>query len=321
MTSEPPINRSGAVNVFGNVLPLMNMLDPVPAVPLPDALRSLLVANPHLPDGVCRNAKPTADAVERLAQGALETAGASDLVGLLPPQHDGVDAVHYVASLVAYTLETPYRVYLAVTIPLNISGERSPAALGPVLPYLKLLTVAMRLVPRDSKYWYRGTVYRGINMATAAPDLQDKVESYEAAFVPGKTEVTFAAPTSASRKDDIASTFTCGLQYVLADVEGVSLPAGDLSHYTEDEVLLCAPSVFEVVTATKCGRTVFVMLTPVATTMSYLKVPNAIPVPPQTIAWVALGDSIGDRSTTTIVDGISFSQQQCYVKALEINVN
>jgi ribonucleoside-diphosphate reductase alpha chain len=42
--------------------------------------------------------------------------------------------------------------------------------------YLKLLHVAQELVPRDSKYYYRGTVYRGVDV-TRSSTLQKWVDS------------------------------------------------------------------------------------------------------------------------------------------------
>ena len=191
-------------------------------------------------------------------------AASSPLLMLLPEIIDGIKRIEFVGSMLIFTVEEPCSVYRLITHPLNVNGVRSKAALRCQLRYLKLLTLALQSVPRESDYWFTGVVYRGVNIEESAA-LQWKYENYNEAFKPGMTLV-FAAPTSTTKSSSTAGQFTKGIQFVFqgdrpdSGPGGVVLKAGDLSVYCEEEVLLEAPCTFTVVAATKVENTVVVVL-------------------------------------------------------------
>ena len=164
--------------------------------------------------------------------------------------------------------------YRLISQPLNVNGVRSKNQLSCQLRYLKLLTVALRLVPRDSEYWYGGVVYRGVSIE-GNPILQAKYDNYKTAFAKG-TKITFAAPTSTTTNDEIAAYFAKGIQYVIQGDRpnngpgGVVLKSGDLSVYEEDEVLLAAPMTFEVVAALKAQDNLMVVMQVASSTMLFI---------------------------------------------------
>ena len=84
-------------------------------------------------------------------------AAKSDLTkSYMPPVHDGVPAVEFVAALVLYTMQHPFPVFRLVTEPLNVSGGRDLSNFVSLRPYMKLLAIAIDLVPRTCPYWFTG---------------------------------------------------------------------------------------------------------------------------------------------------------------------
>ncbi len=109
--------------------------------------------------------------------------------------------------------------------------------------YLKLLTLALRAFPKDSSYWFKGALYRGLD-TSKSPLLREKYDNYATSFVVG-TIITFPAPTSFSICSKVAGSFTKGIQIVWTDGEGVRLK--DLSAFIdEDEVLVEGPSQYQI---------------------------------------------------------------------------
>jgi hypothetical protein len=256
-------------DVFRPLLPLLNMLDGVPPGTLIEAVAggdgsSLadcdISALGLLADFVLLDR----NGLQTLCEAVLEMAENSHLMRLLPETIEGIPRVNFAAALILFTLEEPCALYRLVTHPLNVNGVRSKAMLRCQLRYLKLVTIALRFVPRQSEYWFTGVVYRGVSIE-GNPVLQSKHENYQDAFSPG-TQLVFAAPTSTTKSSSIAGMFTKGIQFVFQGDRpdcgpgGVLLKAGDLSVYEEEEVLLSAPSTFRVVAATKVQDTVVVML-------------------------------------------------------------
>lgn len=200
-----------------------------------------------------------------LCEAVLEMAENSPLLPLLPESVEGIRSVELIGALILNTMEEPCSLYRLITNPLNVNGVRSKAALKCQLRYLKLLTIALRAVPRSSNYWDTSVVYRGVSTEGNAA-LQWKRENFKEAFKPG-TQLVFAAPTSTTKDASIAGTFTKGIQFVFqgdspdSGPGGVMLKAGDLSVYSnEEELLLEAPCTFIVVAATKVQETVVVVL-------------------------------------------------------------
>jgi hypothetical protein len=199
-----------------------------------------------------------------LCELVLEMAENSPLLLLLPETIDGISRKDFVGALILYTMEEPCPLYRLLNHPLNVNGVRSKASLRCQLRYLKLLTIAMQAIPRASDYWYTGVVYRGVSIE-GNPALQWKYENFKEAFKLG-TQLVFAAPTSTTKDSSIAAMFTKGIQFVFqgdspdSGPGGVMLKEGELSFYTEAEVLLEAPSMFCVVAATKVQETVVVVL-------------------------------------------------------------
>jgi hypothetical protein len=199
-----------------------------------------------------------------LCQVVLEMAECSPLLMLLPESIEGIDRIQFVGALILYTMETPCALYRLITHPLNVNGIRSKAALKCQLRYLKLISVAIHIVPRDSEYWYNGIIYRGVSIENN-PTLQWKYEDFKEAFKPG-TQLVFAAPTSTTKDSSIARMFTKGIQFIFqgdrpdSGPGGVLLKSGDLSVYEEDEVMLSSPGIFCVVAATQVQETVVVVV-------------------------------------------------------------
>jgi hypothetical protein len=254
---------------FRPLIPLLNMLDDVPLVTLMEAVAG--VDGNSLADCDLSALQMPADFVllnraglVTLCDVVLEMAQSSPLLSLLPEAIEGIKATEFIGALIMYTLETPCAVYQLLNHPLNINGIRSKAALRWQLRYLKLLTMALRIVPRDSAYWYTGVIYRGVSIESNAT-LREKYENFKEAFKPGALLV-FAAPTSATKDSSIAGRFTKGIQFVFQGDRpdkgpgGVELKAGDISVYEEAEVLISAPSSFCVVAATRVQDTLVVTL-------------------------------------------------------------
>ena len=254
-------------DVFRPIISLLGMLNGVPLVTLLESVAecigdSIADCDPsNLPAGFVL---PSRAELATLCKVVLEMAEVSPLLKKLPQTVDGIDRINLVGALILYTMEEPCAVYRLISQPLNVNGVRSKAQLSCQLRYLKLLSVALRLVPKDSEYWFSGVVYRGVSI-DGNPILQAKYDDYKTAFAQG-TRITFAAPTSTTTNDEIAAYFAKGIQYVIQGDRpdngpgGVMLKSGDLSIYNEDEVLLAAPMTFEVVAALKVENTVVVVM-------------------------------------------------------------
>lgn len=257
-------------DVFRSILPLLNMLDDVKVTSLVEAVasgdgRSLAdcdISAMDLPKGFKMQDRRV---LTTLCEAVLEMAENSRLLSLLPEHVEGIRRVELIGALIINTMEEPCCLYRLITNPLNVSGVRSKANLKCQLRYLKLLTIALRAVPRSSDYWYTGVVYRGVSIEGNAA-LQWKHENFKEAYKDGM-QVVFAAPTSTTKDSSIAGTFTKGIQFVFqgdspgSGPGGVMLKAGELSVYSdEEELLLEAPCTFIVVAVTKVQETVVVVL-------------------------------------------------------------
>ena len=255
--------------VFRPILPLLHMLNDVPTVTLTEAvagsdgnsLADCNVADIDMPEGFVMLDRSS---LATLCGLVLEMAESSPLLLLLPKTIDGIDRKHFVGSFILYTMEEPCCLYRLLNHPLNVNGIRSKASLRCQLRYLKLLIMALQVIPRESEYWYTGVVYRGVSTEGNAA-LQWKYENFKVAFKTG-AQIVFAAPTSTTKDSSIAAMFTKGIQFVFqgdrpdSGPGGVMLKAGDLSVYNEEEVLIASPSIFCVVAATKVQETVVVVL-------------------------------------------------------------
>ena len=276
------------MNVFPRISDLLGMLD---GLPTPRSLAASLapLAN-YLPHG------PTPNDLDDMTARAIVKAAASDLTRLyMPPVYDGVPAVEFVAALVLYTMQYPFPIYTMVSKPLNASGTRASRDFAVFRPYLKMLVIAIDLVPRTCPYWSKGphAVYRGVTYAHI-PRLLEKFNNHVTEFALGSLQ-TFVAPTSTSTKDSIAAGFSGGMAYTFLGVEGVSLM--DLSEYDEDEILPPFPSVFVVEAALKPAQNVLVIvLRAVPTSMRYLS-SAAVPSPAAPTPNVgALRQALRDKS-------------------------
>ena len=207
--------RQNLICDFRPILPLQGMLNDVPLCTLEEAvagnggvcLASCDAAALSLAAGVTI---PPRFQLVSLCAAALEMAEYSPLSKLIPSQVLGIDRLNLVAAIILYTMEDPFPFYRLVTQPLNVNGIRLKAQLINQLPYLKLLTVALRYVPRDSEYWSEKVLYRGVNIE-GIPSLQEKYDHFETAFAPG-VKMTFSAPTSTSTNSKVAGNFTKGIQ-------------------------------------------------------------------------------------------------------------
>ena len=251
MATHQRVNLFG--DVFRSILPLHNMLNDVEVTSLVEAVasgdgNSLVdcdISSLDLPEGFQMLDR---SGLTTLCEAVLEMAENSPLLSLLPESVEGIRSVELIGALILNTMEEPCCLYRLITNPLNVNGVRSKATLKCQLRYLKLLTIALRVVPRSSEYWYTGVVYRGVSIEGNAA-LQSKYENFKEAFKPG-TQIVFAAPTSTTTDSSIAGMFTKGIQFVFqgdspnSGPGGVKLKPGDLSVYSnEEELLLEAPIV------------------------------------------------------------------------------
>lgn len=172
-------------DVFRSILPLLNMLDDVKVTSLVEAVasgdgRSLAdcdISAMDLPKGFKMQDRRV---LTTLCEAVLEMAENSRLLSLLPEHVEGIRRVELIGALIINTMEEPCCLYRLITNPLNVSGVRSKANLKCQLRYLKLLTIALRAVPRSSDYWYTGVVYRGVSIEGNAA-LQWKHENFKEA--------------------------------------------------------------------------------------------------------------------------------------------
>ena len=272
------MSRFALGDVFRPILPLQSMLDDVDIVPLSEAVACLASADVK---SYGLSDLPSKHTLITICDGVLETALASSLMQHLPPVMHGIDSSNFVGALTMYTMETPYPFYKLLTIPLNVQGVRSTDSLSAQMKFLKLISLALRAVPKTSEFWCDKPVYRGVSVEKSVL-LKTKFDNYETAFA-SKTKITFAAPTSTTLSAKKASKFTDGIQYVIqgehgAGPGGVYLKPGDVSVFDEEEVLLEAPLVCEVVAATKPENTVIVFLRVISTKMTYLSKPPSASV-------------------------------------------
>jgi hypothetical protein len=275
------MRKANVGNIFSPILSLHGVLNKEMLVPLelavsgPNHNRCLAAIDPSTLDLPPDLAFPNHEAFQSACMAAKEFASSSPLLSLLPKQIGGIDSVNIAAAFVFYTMEQPFPFYLLITRPLNVQGMRSKASLECQLPFLKLLTVAIRSVPRDSEYWFKGVVYRGVSIEQS-PALKKKYQEYEKEFEPGRS-ITFAAPTSSTTDDAVASRFTKGVQFIIqGDGEcgpgGVLLRPFDLSAFEEAEVLIEGPFIGEVVARSKVppGDTLVVFLKRKQSSITYL---------------------------------------------------
>jgi len=241
-------------DIFRSILPLQGFLDEVELRSLDDCVYNAepgsCLADCNLAEIEVDLRMPSRLTLASICTATLEIAADSPLLRLLPPELNGLASVHYAAALILSTMEGPFPFYKLITKPLNVSGARSRDSLRCQERYLKLLLVSIRVIPKDSVYWYTGVVHRGVSVA-GNPLLLAKYNDYRNAFAPG-TKITFAAPTSATVDADAAASFEGGgggIRYVIQGATpnsgpgGVRLNVGDLSVYDESEVLLEAPLV------------------------------------------------------------------------------
>ena len=105
--------------------------------------------------------RPTRAQLTTMVMCALECAQDSDALLLLPPVFEGVAAVQLVAVYFLWSMERPFPVYRFITNPLNVSGTRSVVSLQQQLPFIKMLCIAHRCIPRGSPFWCLGLLPPG----------------------------------------------------------------------------------------------------------------------------------------------------------------
>jgi hypothetical protein len=250
---------------------LFGMLDPIRIVSLETALlgdgngEPCLLSMDIATVGVL--SKPTRVQLVAMINWARSMVKDSVAARMLPSIMHGIHTIDLLAAVFLYTVENPYPLYCCITVPLNVSGARSLQSLLHQLPFLKLLYLGMRCLPRDSPYYFRGAMYRGVDIKKN-PSFKAKYDTYASAYQVGTT-VTFAAPTSFSISDHAAGTFCNGIQFVVPDGAGTKLH--DLSAFDDEgEVVVDGPSSWEVTAATMTPTgTLVVILKRISTTLMY----------------------------------------------------
>ena len=232
------IDEDGPVFESVQHLSLSVFLRPVPDVSAAAATRQLLSAdlkaldNPFL-------VQPEVSQMESMLQAARGRALSASVPGW--PDGDTEPYVSWKMAISVYTMERPCQLYRLINAPLHTQA-RSVRRMKDHLQFLRLLQRALAHWPEQLRF--RGTLYRGIPIGERAA-LRDLVQRPEALLGPG-TRLTFAAPTSASKRRDVAERFCDGgLLYELEGAEGCDIQR--LSFFPrEQEVLLPPPFIMQV---------------------------------------------------------------------------
>ena len=296
-------------NVHPQLGAYIGMLDNVPPLSTLKASLAFLTAKPIARAPLPWYHIPVPAQVDDMVNEAITMAKRSRLTTVYLKKkltHEGVNTFEYVAAMILFTMGPPlhpHKIYAIFTGVLNQSGTR--VAIAEFKPYLKLLTVAIDLVPRDCKeYWFTGKeeqsflerwvfrsphtapLYRGVDWM-ASPSLTLKFTNPNKYFFFNNLQ-SFAAPTSMTTNPRIAEDFSKGMGYQFYGVEGVRLKAWDLSVFPEDEVLPPFPCVFRVKgkSVTPPGLTVSMQAT--NTSMRYLSGSNSAPGAFVTLVTLAL---------------------------------
>jgi hypothetical protein len=143
---------------------------------------------------------------------------------IIPKTVEGLASEHFLGAFILYTMEKPFAFYKLITKAFNVSGLRSKDTFCYQLPYLKLITVGLEVIPKNCIYWCFKVVYRGVSVENN-PELRAKYDDYMNAFAPG-TKLTFTAPTSTTTDSRVASQFTFGIQYVFLGEKSNCGPGG-----------------------------------------------------------------------------------------------
>jgi hypothetical protein len=223
--------------VFESVHHLSLFLRPVPDVPAAAAMHKLLSAdlkaldNPFL-------VQPEVSQIEAMLQAARGRALSTSVPGW--PDGDTEPYVSWKMAICIYTMERPCQLYRLINAPLH-TQSRSVRRMDCHLHFLRLLQRALDSWPAQLRF--RGTLYRGMQIGERA-GLRDMVQRPEA-LLQADTRLTFAAPTSASKRREIAEGFCGGLLYELEGAEGCDIQR--LSFLPrEQEVLLPPPFIVQV---------------------------------------------------------------------------
>jgi hypothetical protein len=135
-----------------------------------------------------------------------------------------------------------------------------------IAPFYKLYLLALFSIPKQSKYWFKGVLYRGLSISSSS--LDDFRESHNPGCV-----FTFHHAVSFSDDPCTASNFG-NIQFIWPEGEGFLLR--DLSFWpSEREVLVGAPSCFKVVTADNVDEKLVFTIQRVPCSFCFLSLPSA----------------------------------------------
>lgn len=187
--------------------------------------------------------------VALMIQCARENVQSSDAARILPSNIHGVSTIDLLASMCLFTMEHPIPIYRYITVPLNGSAACTPKSLKNQLPFMKLLSLgirALRCLPEDGPYFFRGSLYRGLNIHQSR-QLRAAYDTYTDAYKVGST-VIFPAPCECSTTDEVARCYSSGIMFIMTDSTGIRLHQISAFPGT-DAVMIDGPSFWEVIAA------------------------------------------------------------------------
>ncbi len=234
---------------FGSLKALDGMLDDIEIVSLEvallgdsDSTNCLFRINPsdvgH--EGIILPAD-----VAKMIECARKHVQRSDASRILPSNMHGISTIDLLASLYLFTMEKPIPIYRYITVPLN----GTPKSLKNQLPFMKLLSLgirALRCLPEDGPYFFRGALYRGLNILQSR-QLRAAYDTYTDTYKVGST-VIFPALCECSASEEVAGCFSSGIMFIMPDSTGIRLH--QLSSFdVKDVIMIDGPSFWEVLAA------------------------------------------------------------------------
>lgn len=173
-----------------------------------------------------------------MIQVAREIVQRTDAARILPPSMHGVPTIDLLAAVCLFTMDQPIPIWRYITVPLNGGAARTPESLKNQLPFMKFLSLGLRCLPKDSPYFFRGTLYHfmGISRTLKWGDS----DTYKV----GST-VIFPAPCTCSARDSDSGCFSSGILFIMPDSTGIRLH--NISIFPDqDEIMIDGPSFWEV---------------------------------------------------------------------------
>ena len=271
------VTDANSFDVSGtSVAVLQGFLDPIPIVPIEEAIETLRGYCPDCSPQVAHNTL----IANKWEVAQLHIAGFTD--------------EDYKCAIRIFTAEEPYPFFRWINAPffskvnpilfvsiacvlvlMRLGQRRSKFSLRLHAPYVKLLMRAIQALMSLPQFAYEGVGYRGLKL-DGNEELKKKYLSHKTAFVVGEL-MTFAAFMSVSTDDSVADDFGDYVFFVFVKVRGARIAV--LSQLPKEaEILVPPPSVFRIKAVAKFGGKLTITLEQESCPLSYLSQAAATPV-------------------------------------------